>query len=110
MQNQSYWYYGIGDWDADYPRTLHEEHRCKGCEITYRNGTWEIPLKYQRATERQVKCVEIINYKLGTHFDPILKSTTSKFISDHITESMAIHKESQPDDFQYENDVWCEHY
>ena len=43
MKDKSYWYYGIGSWDMDYPDTLHEEHRCPNCKYKYINGEWKKP-------------------------------------------------------------------
>ena len=100
MKDKSFWYYGISDWDMDYPGTFHEEYRCAACDIKYINDEWIIPNKYQRATEKQIKCAEFICRELGMSYDPILKTKTWKFINTYFDEA----KLSREANFQR----WCE--
>ena len=100
MKDKSYWHYGIGSWDMDYPDVLHEEYWCSDCRIKYVNGEWNIPKKFERATDKQVKCVKFINRELGTGYVPLLKTKTWKFINDNLDDA----KQSRDSNFEY----WCE--
>ena len=100
MKDKSYWYYGISDWDMDYPATLHEEYWCSDCRIKYINEEWVIPKVFERATERQVRCAEFINRELGTGYEPLLKKQTWEFINKHIEEA----KQSWQANFE----CWCD--
>ena len=109
MKDKSYWYYGIGDWDMDYPATLHEEYRCIDCNIKYINDEWIIPKKFERATYKQIKCAAFINRQLGTNFEPILKTSTWKFIKDNLTTAKEIYNHSFSD-WCLENSDWLPEY
>lgn len=100
MRDKSYWYYGIGDWDMDYPSTLHEEYCCNSCHIKYVDGEWIIPKKYERATEKQVKCAYFICRELGLHYEPLFKRKTWEFINKYLDAA----KESSNTNFE----CWCE--
>lgn len=100
MKDKSYWYYGLGDYDMDYPSTLHEEHCCNSCNIKYVNGEWIIPKKYERATEKQVKCVHFICRELGIHYEPLFKRKTWEFINKYLDAA----KQSNNAKFK----CWCE--
>lgn len=43
MKDKSYWYYGLGSWDMDYPDMLHEEYICPKCKHKYIDGEWKKP-------------------------------------------------------------------
>ena len=58
MKDESYWYYGLGSWDMDYPDQLHEEYCCSNCNIKLVNGEWTIP-KSIIATEKQLNETKI---------------------------------------------------
>lgn len=100
MKDKSYWYYGIGDWDMDYPATQHEEYWCPFCSIKYINGQWLIPEKYGRATQKQIKCANFICRELGINYEPILKYKTWQFINKYYDEA----KQSRANAFS----DWCE--
>jgi hypothetical protein len=100
MKDKSYWYYGLGDWDMDYPATLHEEHICVNCNIEYLNGDWNIPEKYHRATDKQIKCVNFICRELGINYEPLLKQKTWEFINKYLNDA----KQSRDASFE----CWCE--
>ena len=114
MKNKSYLYYGLGDWDMDHPSTLHEEYFCKDCKIKYAQGEWSIPKIFERPTEKQIKCVMVINQVLELKFNPLIKSRTRVFINKYMQKSKEISKYKydgvQPDNINYENDAWCEYY
>jgi hypothetical protein len=103
MQNKSHREeitFFTGDEPDYYPTEWIEEYYCKDCKIKYKKGNWEIPNKYPPATYKQIKCVNFINRQLGTDFEPVLKTSTWKFINDHIAEA----KEVQDNSFS----EWCE--
>ena len=87
MKDKSYMYYSIGAWDMDYPDACHEEYWCSSCRIKWINGEWIIPKKYERATEKQVKCVNFICRELGLNFEPVLKTKTWEFINTYMNKA-----------------------
>ena len=108
MKDKSYWYYGISDWDMDYPATLHEEHYCKDCRITFVNGKWKIPKKFERPTEKQIRTVLFINSKLGTNLTPLLKRQCWKFISKHFEEAKLQAKYDREEYFEWHREMYGE--
>lgn len=100
MEDKSYCYYGISDWDMDYPATLHEEYVCKDCNIKYMNREWIIPEKFKRATYKQIKCANFICRELELEFEPVLKTKTWKFINTYLDAA----KQSSYANFE----DWCE--
>ena len=104
MKDKSYWYYGLGSWDMDYPDVLHEEYWCSDCRIRYTNGEWIIPKKFARATYRQVKCANFICRELGLRFEPILKAQTWKFINTYLDAAKLSNKLRRDNNFR----DWCE--
>ena len=100
MKDKSYWYYGISDWDMDYPATLHEEYWCKDCCIKHLNGEWIIPKKFERATDKQIKCARFICRELRMNYEPLLKRKTWEFINKHLDDA----KKSRETNFE----CWCE--
>lgn len=100
MKDKSYWYYGIGDWDMDYPATLHEECYCADCDIKWVNGEWTIPKRYEPPTEKQIKCVRFICRELGMNYEPLLKRKTWEFINKYLDDA----KQSWETNFE----CWCE--
>lgn len=109
MKNNSYMYYGLADWDMDYPATEHEEYYCKQCKIKYINGDWNIPKIIEVPTQKQIKCVNVINNVLGTDFIPLIKNKTTKFIKENIEKSKDINRNkndyTELDGIFYINDV-----
>ena len=89
-----------GDEPDYYPEEWHEEHYCKDCKIKYEDGVWDVPKKYPLATEKQIKCTNFINRQLGTHYSPVLKTSTWKFIKEHLSEAKEVHSNSFSE--------WCE--
>jgi len=87
MQDKSHSYWSIGDWDSDYPSGWHEEFYCKNCKIRFINGEWEIPKKFAKPTDKQIRTVLFINSKLGTNCIPLLKTQCWKFISENFEEA-----------------------
>jgi len=117
MKDMSYSYYGIGDWDSDYPSSFCEMFICKTCKIEYRNGLWKIPKNFEEPTLKQVMAIKIINNNLNTRYAPLIKSKCCKFIKDNIEKSKRISSnrfccEKDLDDLYEccENNVWTEHY
>lgn len=89
-----------GDEPDYYPTEWIEEYYCQDCKIKYEKGNWKVPNKYPRATDKQIKCVAFINRQLGTDYEAVLKTSTWKFINDHIAKA----KEIRDNDFS----EWCE--
>lgn len=89
-----------GDEPDYYPTEWVEEYYCKECKIKFYKDEWTVPKKYPRATAKQIKCVNFINRQLGTSFDPVLKTSTWKFIRDNIDNAKEV----------YDNlfTEWCE--
>ena len=83
-----------------YPTEWVAEYHCKECGIKYHKGDWTIPKRYQRATNKQIKCALFINRQLGTNFDPVLKRSTWKFINENIARAKEIR--------DYKFSEWCE--
>ena len=104
MKDNSYWYYGLGSWDMDYPDVLHEEYCCPDCRIKYINGEWAIPKKFARATYKQVKCANFICRELGLRFEPILKAKTWKFINTYLDAAKLSNRLRRDNNFR----DWCE--
>lgn len=112
MEDKSYWYYGISDWDMDYPATHHEEYYCNSCKIRYVHGKWEFPQHIQLATEKQIRTVHFINSKLGTNCTPLLKRQCWRFISKYFDEAKEVASCSRDDDPAYDDlyDMFEEYY
>ena len=107
--DKSYMYYGLGDWDCDYPNTLHEEYICPNCKIKYVNGEYfGIEHFGGRATEKQIKCVKFINNMLDLNYEPIAKYPTSKFISKYIDKASKVYSLQQEED--YDEFDYCDWY
>ena len=100
MKDKSYWYYGISDWDMDYPATLHKEYCCLDCGIEFVGSSWIIPPKYELATDKQKNCVKFINRELGMNFNPLLKRNSWEFINSYLDDAR------QSRDTKFE--CWCE--
>ena len=89
-----------GDDPDYYPIEWIERYRCKDCGITYDDGDWTVPKKYALATDKQIKCVRFINKQLGTDFTPVLKTSTWKFINEHMAQAKEV--------FDNSFSEWCE--
>ena len=106
MKDKSYWYYGLGSWDMDYPDCLHEEYRCSCCRISCVNGEWKIPKKFL-ATEKQINASQIIGRVLGIEAPPPTKKAMWLFINQNMNKSKEQSKQnkiSREANFQQ----WCE--
>lgn len=104
MIDKSYWYYGIGSWDMDYPDVLHEEYYCRCCRIKYVNGEWFIPDEIGRATYKQIRCANFICRELGISFEPIIKTKTWEFINTYLDAAKQNNKQRRYANFR----DWCE--
>lgn len=83
-------FFCTGDEPDYYPTEWIEEYWCRDCKIKYtkheyQNDEWKIPKKYERATDKQIKCAQFINRSLGTDFIPVLKHSTWQFIKKNLT-------------------------
>jgi len=87
MEDKSHSFWSMGDWDSETPSGWTEEHYCKSCKITFNNGNWEIPKKFERPTEKQIRTVLFINSKLDRNCEPLLKRQCWKFISKYFDEA-----------------------
>lgn len=104
MTDLSYWDYGIGSWDMDYPDVYHENHVCHHCNIKKVNGEWKVP-QSMRASDKQIKCAEVISNVLGISAPECpLKTLLWKFINDNRYRSLLEAKRQQ--DRRLED--WCE--
>ena len=83
MKDKSYWYYGFGSWDMDYPDQLHEEYQCRNCKIKYINGEWTIP-EYMIATEKQLNAGAIIERNTGISMPPPIKRLMCEYIGNNM--------------------------
>ena len=98
-----------GDDPDYYPTEWVEEYYCKECKIKFYKDEWTVPKKYPRATEKQIKCTKFINQQLGTSFDPVLKTSTWKFIRDNIDSAKEVYDNSFTE-WCEENSYWLPEY
>ena len=78
----------IGEWDVDLPYWhSFEVYRCRRCKIKNAAGTWEIPAKFERPTEAQLRAVKFIQAMLGIDFEPVLKKQCHTFIRLHLDDA-----------------------
>ena len=116
MKDKCYKYYGLSDWDMDYPTEVFHRFTCKACKISFDDDKgWKIPKTFERPTDKQIKCVEIINRVLCTDFVPLLKISTTLFIKENIEKSRQRSKHHiRVDEYSLNerciNDAWCEEY
>lgn len=108
MKDKSYWYYGLGSWDMDYPDCLHEEHFCKTCKISYLNGEWNIP-KNIIATEKQIKTASFISNVLQCEMPIHTKKLLWKFINENLQTAIKV-KEQNFEDWCWDNANWLPEY
>jgi hypothetical protein len=106
MKDKSYWYYGIGDWDMDYPATHHEEYRCKECKIKYVNGEWIVPKNIELPTEKQVNTILFINNKCGLAIKPITKKQCIRDIGKYFDKAKEVADRPYYDD-DYDDEHYC---
>ena len=115
MKDKSYVYYGMADWDMDYPATLHEEYWCSDCRIKFINDDWVIP-ESMIATEKQMNAGRIIESNTGIIMPPPTKKLMWKYIQDNMElskkmyEENKIRNESDFDDWCLENSDWLPEY
>lgn len=102
-------FFCTGDDPDYYPTRWYEEHRCKACGIKYKDGEWFIPAKYQRPTDKQLRCVSFINRQLGTNYEPALKKSAWRFIKDNLPAAQKIH-ENAFSQWCEENSDWLPEY
>ena len=76
MDNKTYCkmegFYHWEDEETYYQKVEHEKFVCKSCKITYLDGEWKIPEKYN-PTEKQEKTILFINNHLGMYIQPLTK-------------------------------------
>lgn len=89
MIDLSYNYYGIADWDMDYPATHYSKHICTTCDIKYENGKWDIPEQF-KATDKQIYCADIICKNLNLNPPPPVKKLMITFIQRNYEQSKFI--------------------
>ena len=108
MADKSYWYYGLGSWDSDYPDCLHEEHFCKTCKISYINGDWNIPQNLM-ATEKQIKTANFISKVLNCGTPIYTKKLLWKFINKNLETAIKV-REQDFEDWCLDNSDWLPEY
>lgn len=59
---------------------------CKFCGIRKEENRWIVP-KFLKPTEKQIKCISVINSVLGTDFEAVTKEQCSKVIAENIDKS-----------------------
>lgn len=91
--------------DAD-PSTEYWDS-CKKCGITYRDGVWNIPARYPRPTEKQLKCIRVIEMNLGVHCEPKTRAEATRFISKHINASYTAAAGRAPHNVNVEREEAC---
>ena len=109
MKDKSYSYYGLGDWDMDYPASYHEEHKCPNCKCKYvredyGKGKWVIPEHVELPTEKQVRTILFINNKCGLDIKPITKNQCIRDIGKWFDKAKEIA------DRPYYDDDYDDHY
>lgn len=76
MDNKTYCkmegFYHWEDEETYYHKIEHEKFVCKLCKITYLDGEWKIPEKYN-PTEKQEKTILFINNHLDMNIQPLTK-------------------------------------
>lgn len=92
MENKSYSFWSMADWDSESPSGYHEEYHCHDCNIKYINGEWKIPKKYALATEKQIKAVKFINAYCFTNYTPLLKRPCISFIKEYLPIAQEIYQ------------------
>ena len=113
MKDKSYSYYGIGDWDMDYPASHHEEHRCPNCKCKYTresyhsDGKWEIPKKVEKPTEKQINTILFINNKLQMDLKPITKQQCIRDIGKYFETAKDVANQSHYNDYDDYDDYYC---
>lgn len=65
-------FYHWEDEEIYYQKVEHEKFVCKSCKITYLDGKWKIPEKYN-PTEKQEKTILFINNHLCMDIQPLTK-------------------------------------
>ena len=65
-------FYHWEDEEIYYRNAEHEKFVCKSCKITYLDGNWKIPEKYN-PTEKQKNTLLFINNHLGMDIKPLTK-------------------------------------
>ena len=108
MKDKSYSYYGFGDWDMDYPSTLHEEHICPHCKIKYVNGDWIIPERFL-ASEKQQRTMLFINSVLHIGIPAPTKTKAHSYISKHFDAAKRM-KEQLDIEWCEDNAGWLPEY
>ena len=106
MKDRSYNYYGLGDWDMDYPASYHEEYYCKHCKIKYVNGKWVIPKHIELPTQKQINTILFINNKCGLFLKPITKKQCIRDIGkyfDHAKKVADFEDTYEYDDYIYDD-------
>ena len=78
--------YGLGDWDCDYPSSIHEEYKCKKCKIKYENGEWTIPKEFKPSYKQEMAILFICN-QLNTDYTPTTNKKACKFINKYFDEA-----------------------
>lgn len=114
MKDKSYSYYGIGDWDMDYPDSYHEEYRCPNCkckytrEDHYSDGKWDIPKTVEKPTEKQVKTILFIMSKLHISLEAITKQQCIRDIGKYFDKAKEVANQSRYDDYDnYDDEHYC---
>ena len=106
MEDRSYWYYGLGSWDMDYPDELHEEYWCASCRIKFINGEWTVPDSI-RATDKQLNAGVIIEHNTGIRMPPPIKKLMCEYIGNNIELSKKRYEEYKKGKERLFEE-WCE--
>ena len=104
MKDKSYSYYGMGDWDMDYPASYHEEYYCKDCKIKYENGKWVIPKHIELPTQKQKNTILFINNKCDLSIKPITKKQCIRDIGKYFEKAKEI--ADRPSYYDYDDYDW----
>jgi hypothetical protein len=114
MKDKSYSYYGIGDWDMDYPASYHEEYRCPNCKCKYTredhygDGKWDIPKTVEKPTEKQVKTILFIMSKLHISLEAITKQQCIRDIGKYFDKAKEVANQPRYDDYDdYDDEHYC---
>lgn len=101
MNNESYWYSGFGGWDDDYPSSYCSIYVCKYCNISCREGEWNVP-EQLRPTWKQMKTAKYISNVLNIPEPAPTKRSLWQFINRNLNEAIHYSRYGYDDDLRYE--------
>lgn len=93
-------FYHWEDEETYYQKIQHEKYICKFCNISYIDGVWKVPRKFQ-PSEKQKNTILFINNHLGMDLKSITKHQCWKDIGKYFESA----KKTPLQDYQYYIDI-----